>query len=850
MDDHDLTTPLDELPEHDQPTANRDVTPRPRGTGGFAPGAIVATRYRIVALLGRGGMGEVYRADDLRLGQPVALKFVDVGSDAQSLEHLYHEVRVARQVSHPNVCRVHDVVEAGGLRFIAMEYVDGEDLASLLRRIGRLPAAKATDVSREIAAGLAAAHDRGVVHRDLKPANVMIDGNGHAHVTDFGLAALAGIDDGRIAGTPAYMAPEQVAGEPVTTRSDVYALGLLMYELFTGERVYASSSFADRRKQRAVTPRRASSSVKDVDPAIDALIAECLAEDPSKRPASARAVLAQLPGGDAIDVAMAAGETPSPEMVAAAAETGELPARVAIAVVAAIAVLVGVIAWQTQSYLFTLMRKPPEVFMDRATSIVVLAGEKSAAGDEVHFYDYDSELLHELGKRTRAEIAATRPGIMHFVYRRSPQRMAPRETIEEANDFFIFQSGHVTLTDPKLSVPGEAIVILDHHEALIEYRALPSGHAPKPDWRPLLEATGVDMTTLVETQPALFPVVATDSRVAWTGTFAGNADRVRIEAASLNGMPAWLKVAGPWQDKTKPVTEMATRQIVSANAVASFVQMWIGIIFLIVAVVTTRRILRRGRSDTTSAARLSLYYGGCLFVSWLIAAHHALDARDEAPMFVSGLGAALAGAASLWFLYIALEPAVRRTWPRALVGWMRLLAGRFRDPLVARQILFGILGGAAATEAVWLALQARAAMRGATHHFVRVAAIEPLATYVGDALIDHAVSISLGIGTIFICVCVRLGLGRIGAAVVFVLLLAGFGYVSPASAIFGAIQITLMFRIGLLSAVTTGAVVNLLSDSPLTFDTGAWYWPRAVASLLIVALATAWAARTATMRSR
>src|ERR1051326_442440 len=234
MDPNALTTPLGELPEHDQPTMHR---PSERNARGFAPGAVIASRYRIVALLGRGGMGEVYRADDLRLGQPVALKFIDVGSDAQSVENLYHEVRVARQVSHPNVCRVHDVVEADGHRFLAMEYVDGEDLASLLRRIGRLPAAKAIDVTREIASGLGAAHDRGVIHRDLKPANVMIDGSGHAHVTDFGLASLAGTDDGRIAGTPAYMAPEQVAGGPVTPRTDVYALGLLMYELFTGERV-------------------------------------------------------------------------------------------------------------------------------------------------------------------------------------------------------------------------------------------------------------------------------------------------------------------------------------------------------------------------------------------------------------------------------------------------------------------------------------------------------------------------------------------------------------------------------------------------------------------------------------
>ena len=171
---------------------------------GFAPGAMLAGRYRIVALVGRGGMGEVYRADDLKLGQPVALKFLpaDLERDQAARERLFAEVRHARTVSHPNVCRVYDVgelagsalSEPGGSReskgraFLTMEYIDGEDLASLLRRIGRLPAPKALDVARQLCAGLAAAHDKGVLHRDLKPANVMIDGRGQARITDFGLA--------------------------------------------------------------------------------------------------------------------------------------------------------------------------------------------------------------------------------------------------------------------------------------------------------------------------------------------------------------------------------------------------------------------------------------------------------------------------------------------------------------------------------------------------------------------------------------------------------------------------------------------------------------------------------------
>jgi serine/threonine-protein kinase len=201
--------------------------------GRFAPGTLFAGRFRIVAPLGRGGMGEVYRADDLKLGQTVALKFLPdhLAHDPARLAQFHNEVRVARTISHRNVCRTYDIGDADGRPFLSMEYVDGEDLSSLLHRIGRFPQDKALEVARQICAGLAAAHERGVLHRDLKPANVMIDGDGHVRITDFGLAALAGSADNVRAGTPAYMAPEQLAGREVTPRSDIYALGLVLYEL-------------------------------------------------------------------------------------------------------------------------------------------------------------------------------------------------------------------------------------------------------------------------------------------------------------------------------------------------------------------------------------------------------------------------------------------------------------------------------------------------------------------------------------------------------------------------------------------------------------------------------------------
>ena len=227
----------------DTPPAGQDV---------YVAGTLLADRYRVIGLLGKGGMGEVYRADDLKLGQPVALKFLprDLSGDRARLARLMDEVRAARQVAHPNVCRVYDAGEADGRHFLTMEYIDGEDLATSIRRIGRFPEDKGLEIARQLCAGLAAVHERGLLHRDLKPANVMLDGRGKVRLTDFGLASEAAGPTGaaETAGTPAYMAPELLAGKPATVQSDIYALGLVMYEVFSGRRAFDATTIAGLRQ--------------------------------------------------------------------------------------------------------------------------------------------------------------------------------------------------------------------------------------------------------------------------------------------------------------------------------------------------------------------------------------------------------------------------------------------------------------------------------------------------------------------------------------------------------------------------------------------------------------------------
>jgi serine/threonine protein kinase len=265
----------------------------------FSPGEIIAAqRYIILGPLGGGGAGEVYRAHDQIMDQDVALKFLALGQTGgdPTSSSLVSEVSMARQVVHPNVVRVYDIGQlADGEVFLSMEFIDGEDLASLLRRAGRLSREKTVQIARELCAGLGAAHDHGVLHRDLKPANIVVDGDGHVHITDFGIAALvptAG-DEIPLAGTPAFMAPGLFHHLQPSKQSDLYALGLVLYEVATGKEPFGGVPADGRSADRALIPPSVLS--PEIDPALEWAILQCLEEDSSRRPESAKAIAALLP---------------------------------------------------------------------------------------------------------------------------------------------------------------------------------------------------------------------------------------------------------------------------------------------------------------------------------------------------------------------------------------------------------------------------------------------------------------------------------------------------------------------------------------------------------------------------
>jgi serine/threonine-protein kinase len=664
----------------------------------------VAERYRIVGLLGRGGMGEVYRADDMKLGQPVALKFLpeQLADDQGRLERFFNEVRIARQISHPNVCRVYDIGEVEGFHYLSMEYVDGEDLASLLRRIGRLPGDKAIEIARQLCAGLAAAHDKGVLHRDLKPGNVMIDGRGKVRITDFGLAALAGAVQGaeiRV-GTPAYMAPEQLAGREVTVRSDVYALGLVLYETLTGKTAFIANTLAELVKMHeSQAVKNPSTIVPDLDPAVERVILRCLEKDPLDRPGSALAVAAALPGGDPLAAALAAGETPSPEMVAAAGDVGALKPAVAIACLAAIVaafVAGGAMARSTTLVGRVQPAKSADVLIEKSHEVIHRLGYTDAAPYSIAAFGTDGDYLEWIKKNDSSpgrweNLSKERPAAIVFWYRESPRALRPLNA-----------QGKIQYGDPPMRISGMKGVQLDTLGRLVAFDAVPpqveSEPAPSdppaaPDWSPLFAQAELDLAAFTSVAPKWTPPAYADARAAWEGEMPDRpGSKIRVEAASYRGRPVYFEIVGDW---SRPERMQAAEQRRGAQ-IGLALNLIIVLALLVVAAFLARRNVRAGRGDRRGAFRVAMFMLAAGTVGAMLEANHTGVPAQEWNTFIISTGVALFIAGMIWLLYLALEPMVRRRWPDSIISWSRVLSGRWRDPLVGRDLLAGMTLGAVA----------------------------------------------------------------------------------------------------------------------------------------------------------
>jgi eukaryotic-like serine/threonine-protein kinase len=313
--DFELNTKLDRLARH-QLVAARAETPAGQSPassetilvldGELRPGERIADRFVVESLLGRGGMGAVYVCRDERLGESVVLKVVaglsTISPDAH--DRLRREGAIARRITHPNVVRLHDIGEHEGLVFLSMEHVQGEGLDVLVRRQGVLPSSRVAAISRQLCDGLGAAHEVGAVHRDLKPANILIDTEGRVKIIDFGLARLAQLEGmtatNLIAGTPAFMAPEQIRGGTIDARTDVYAMGAVMHYMLTGKAPFeADNPIALAMLHCNRDPSPPSTSRDELDPRWDAVVLRALAKRPDDRFPSAAALRHALPDAPA-----------------------------------------------------------------------------------------------------------------------------------------------------------------------------------------------------------------------------------------------------------------------------------------------------------------------------------------------------------------------------------------------------------------------------------------------------------------------------------------------------------------------------------------------------------------------
>jgi serine/threonine-protein kinase len=823
------------------------VDPTPPAAGArFATGELLSGRYRVVAPLGKGGMGEVFRADDLALGQPVALKFLPLhlAADPDRLARFRKEVATARGVSHPNVCRVYDLGDHAGQLFLAMEYIDGEDLASLLRRVGRLPEEKGVEIARQLCLALAAVHQQGLLHRDLKPANVMLDGRGKVRLTDFSLAAVAGeVADAR-SGTPAYEAPEQLAGREVTARSDLFALGLVLYEVFTGRRAFPGTT----RNELALayesgSPSKPSSHVSGLNPAVERVLLRCLEREPKDRPRSAYEVLAGLPGGDPLAAALAAGDTPSPQMIADAPVEGRLSPAVGLALLAAVLIGIGlmaVLADRTMLFRQVALNRPPEVMAQQAQDLLERLSHADPPADRYFRYQYDVDYLRHVRDTDRSPerwtgLKSRRPDPVVFFYRQSPGPLIAFPSNDVGTPW------PITALNPPPLLPGMAGAELDGHGRLLSLYVLPPEQdrtppARLPDWRPLFDAAGLDFDKLRPTDPEWTSPASCDVRAAWRGTYPGRPDLpLRVEAGAWRGKPAFFKTIGENWARPERETLHLPREL------------WVFVLIvtlLLVGVGLAARNLWLGRGDRRGVWKICLAFVILEMVGLAGVSSFSLSA-DGLTALTAWLGVLGFSGIMIGVWYLALEPTVRRRWPWRIVAWGRLLDGRFRDPLIGRDLLIGLVTG------TLLALLPKLLLICAgwfgpppmplTFSRAPLSQIGPppgwgmLATFAGFALSGSMINFMLAFVLYLI---LRKQWLSCTAYVLLFTALSGAKVSEPEfiveMLVASLVMVLLMSCVGLLALTCCLLAFNLLSLAPLTTDLSAWYAQQAVVPVLVV----------------
>jgi len=570
--------------------------------------------------------------------------------------------------------------------------------------------------------------------------------------------------------------------------------------------------------------------------------------DPRNRPASALAVAAALPGGDPLAAALAAGDTPTPAMVAASGDTEGISVRAARIWLALI--LVGLIATvvlgaKTNVLRQTPFEKSPTVLEERARNLIQSFGYAEPPADGAYGFRVDAEyaLYAERQGNTAAyrdRLARGEPAPIQFWYRQSPQSLVPLNYLD----------GLVSRTDPPPIASGMVGLTLDPQGRLIQFDAVPPQVEMKPessrpdDWPGLFAASGLDLARFTPDEPQWVPLGGFDTRAAWTGSYPQSPDLpLRVEAASWRGKPVFFRVIGPWSRPERLDPSRIPAGLVFGGT----------LIFALcaLAALLAWRNFHAGRADIRGASRLAAFVFGVEMLIWVCTAHHVSTIR-EMDLFQGGVMWATFLAGMVWTFYLALEPYVRRRWPQSMVTWTRVLAGEFRDPMVGGHVLAAValgMGGSLFNylqkffldyDSLRISPQALTSVLDARHMM--------------GALLSDLINggIWLGLALVFVFAVLRALLRKQGIAVaVFVLL---FGAVTGLlfsghpviGAGFGVLAIsfflTALLRFGVLAAIVC---IFVPPDLPLTTDLSVWYSGPTVFVVAIVLALTAYASHTA-----
>ena len=830
------------------------------------PGTIIAGRYRIVSQLGVGGMGIVYRADDLTLNQAVAIKFLPalVARNPAWLARFRNEARLARTVTHPNVCRVHDIGEADGEHFITMEFVAGEDLSGLLRQIGHFPSEKAVDIARQVCVGLAAAHRAGVLHRDLKPANIILDGEGNARITDFGIAGLSGqIAAGEIrAGTPAYMAPEQITGRDVTLESDIYALGLVLYEMFSGCRAFNAETLDEYvQLHETATPRPLTEIVADLPDGIEKIVDQCLQKDPDQRPRSALHVAAALPGTDVLQLALASDMTPSPDLIAVApARKGARSIRMGLTIagillLSSIVILRSVhpIQWDD------LGTSPPAALAERARRVLETAGLAIPGAHEAFGLCATEDAWEPMarayvGRDDTVHVVPTLAAEPCFFYRQSDRPLVSA-TLENV----FWRAGYVVPWDPPHEVANSRAVLFDKTGRLILLGADPVAAVSESNtenvdrmnevWNGLLRAAGIDAEhSVVPSKNERSATGDLDCRY-WnrpeTRQIIGSA--TDYVGCSSDGGPTYFAV-GTKSNQQPLGAAGETIAVPSQRSVVITAQRILFLSLLAIAVPFGILKLRTVKVDYQGVVRLAVVAVLLEIVASVLRLGSSATFYDGLSRLCMAVVRAAGTASLLGLFYLTVDAYARRLWPHLLVTWNRLLLRRFGDPDVRFHALVGACVGC------WWSFAA-----AAERAFANACGWNVRPMFAGERIAEKLHGFASGLASYFGCLEQALIYGLLfllllvvvrtwirhptWAALVCALVIAlivvprgAHPYTAWLTAGMGGVVIGvwIMIRYGLLAITVAIFVATVLNSTPMTLNSRAWTAGLSLCAIVIV----------------